>query len=70
MSMHTEWDTATECAVTILDGHDVEADEPVTAPYVLFLGGAGGGCLAVEGTRTELQEFVARIATEVDGLPD
>jgi hypothetical protein len=69
MSMHTEWDTAIECAVTILEGSDVVAPgDPITAPYVLFLGGEGGGCLAVEGTAEELRAFAARVAAEVAAL--
>jgi len=65
MSMHTEWDTARDCEIAIERGADVEADEEVTSDYVLFLGGSGGGCLAVEGTAAELKTFALRIARTV-----
>lgn len=72
MSIHTEWDTATECEVEVITADEaietLGADEVITAPYVLVLGGAGGGCLAVEGTAAALRAFAARIAREVEGL--
>jgi hypothetical protein len=69
MSMHTEWDVAATCNATVLgtdDANDeLSPDEAVTAPFVLVLGGSGGGALVVEGTAAELQEFAERVLRAV-----
>ena len=68
--IHAEWDTATDCEVEVITADEaietLGADEVTTAPYVLVLGGAGGGCLAVEGTAAELRAFARRILSAVD----
>lgn len=69
MSMHTEWDTAGECGVEVMTAADATEtlwpDEPVEASHVLVLGGAGGGCLAVEGSLTDLLNLASEIRTTV-----
>lgn len=65
MSLHIEWDTARECEMEILDretaNEELSPAEEITVPYVVILGGAGGGALAVEGTESELIKWVDRL---------
>lgn len=74
MSVHTEWDVAATCQVEVAsreeanDEWSLGEDEEVTAPFVLVLGGDGGGCLAVEGTREELIAFAERVRRAVHAL--
>lgn len=72
MSMHTEWDVAKTCAIGAASREEANDEwslgEEVTAPYVLVLGGDGGGCLAVEGTREELIAFADRVRRAVGTL--
>lgn len=74
MSVHTEWDEAKTCGVGATTAEDANTewylDGEVTQPYVLVLGGDGGGCLAVEGTRAELVAFAERVSRAVESLPD
>lgn len=67
MSVHTEWDVATECDIEVLTAEAAEnALRPAAAidhgSHVLVLGGAGGGCLALEGDLAQLAEFSDRVA--------
>jgi hypothetical protein len=74
--MHTEWDTATSCDYVALPTSRADEDlglypdEPYSAPAVLVLGGAGGGCLAIEGTKEDLIEFAEAVLRQVRELPD
>jgi hypothetical protein len=75
MSMHVEWDGAATCDVTVMSRQEANAEgcwlgEPVDAPFVLVLGGAGGGCLAIEGTAEALQALAADITAQVEGVSD
>jgi hypothetical protein len=74
MSMHIEWDTATDCNITTASAADANEhwalDASVDAPFVLMLGGAGGGALAIEGTRAELAALARQILDDVRALPD
>jgi hypothetical protein len=58
VSIHIEWETATECEVEVMSGaeanNELHADEEVDAPFVLVLGGLSGGALAIEGTTDDL----------------
>jgi hypothetical protein len=71
--MHIEWDTATDCNVSTASAVEANADwsldAEVVEPFVLMLGGAGGGALAIEGTRAELVALAGRILAEVRALP-
>ncbi len=72
MTMHTEWDEARSCAISTLArdtaNEDLDLAGKVTAPFVLALGGDGGGCLAVEGTAEQLRAFAARLSDAVARL--
>jgi hypothetical protein len=57
MSMHVEWDKASEAGASIYTREAAQEEfgaDDISAPFVLVLGGNGGGALAVEGTRDEL----------------
>jgi len=68
MSMHVEWDSA-DLYVSVMTGEEATEefgpDEGVTAPFVLSLGGASGGLLAIEGTRDALLNLADRIRDAV-----
>ena len=70
MSIHTEWDTATTCEIEVYTAEEANEelapDEEVDAPFVLTLGGAGGGCLAIEGTADELRAFAGKVLAAVE----
>jgi hypothetical protein len=72
MAMHVEWDTATNCEISLCTAAEAEEnlgpDTPLTAEYVLCLGGGGGGGLGVEGSRDELIAFTDRLRAEL-GVP-
>lgn len=70
MSLHVEWDTASEAGASIYtrDAAREEFGEDVNAPFVLVLGGNGGGALAIEGTRDELVKLTEGILTAVRKL--
>lgn len=69
MSMHTEWDTATGFGFDVYTADEANESltpgEEVTSPYVLVLGGAGGGCLAIEGTADELRAWIVKVHDHV-----
>lgn len=70
--MSIEWDTGMDCEVVALDQATANDEYPlggaVTEPFVLLLGGGGGGCLAVEGTVSELRGFAQRVRAAVAAL--
>lgn len=63
--IHVEWDVAETCDISAMTAADAEEElrpgEGINAPFVVVLGGDGGGCLAVEGTREELIKFGQRV---------
>ena len=73
MSMHVEWDIARTCKIEILAAAEAEdvlhADYAVDGDYVAVLGGDGGGCLAIEGSRDQLTRLARALLATVDALP-
>lgn len=67
MSMHIEWDDATSCEVEIYTAEEFEEEfgDTIEATHSLVLGGAGGGCLSIEGSRAELVAFAQRVLKTV-----
>lgn len=63
MSRRLEWDEPDTCPVKIAPNYDV--DTAIVEPYVLIIGGAGGGALALPGTAEQLLAFAQRLTATV-----
>jgi hypothetical protein len=67
--MHVEWSAASAQEVRLMTASEADdelsPDEPIDGTHVLFLGGAGGGGLAVEGNREEILAWATRLCDVV-----
>ena len=68
MSMHTEWDVARTAELSLLDEQEaydnLQPDAEIDYSHVLVIGGSGGGCMALEGSLSDIETVGRRIMTK------